>query len=318
MGARMDRRAIPDGMGFGTWQARDGWKLRRFDWPVPAPARGSLLFLGGRGDFIEKYLEALSHWHGGGWSLAGFDWRGQGGSGRYLADPSIGHIPDFDPLLGDLEAFVGDWTAATPGPHAIVAHSMGAQIALRLLARPGRWVDGAVLLAPMVGIRPLPTPIARAAAVAAVRCGQSERRLWRRDLGNYGGRMTSCPARQEDKLWWKAARPEIASGSPSWGWLGAACASIASLPAHDLASVASPLLILASKRDPVIDIAAVRRAAARLPEAELRLLPGKGHELLREADAVRIPVLRAIDSFLESLRHSARPPGDSSCNNSAR
>jgi lysophospholipase len=293
----MDRRAIPEGMRFDIWRAGDGWRLRRFGWPAPA-AHGNLLFLGGRGDFAEKYLEALSHWHDGGWSLTGFDWRGQGGSGRYLADPLICHIPDFDPLLGDLEAYVGGWIAATKSPHVIVAHSMGAQLALRLLAGHGGAVDGAVLLAPMLDIRPLPASIARIAASAAILCGQSERRIWRRDLGNHGGRMTSCPQRQDDKIWWKAARPDIASGAPSWGWLKAACASIAKLPARDLGSIAIPLLILASKRDPVIDIPTLRRAAARLPRAELHLYEGKGHELLREADEVRIPVLRAIGSFL--------------------
>lgn len=315
----MDRRAIPDGMAFGTWRARDGWTLRRFDWSAAA-ARGNLLFLGGRGDFIEKYLEALAHWHGGGWSLAGFDWRGQGGSGRYLEDRSICHVPDFDALLGDLVAFAGEWKAKTRGPHIVIAHSMGAQLALRLLAAAAPQVDGAVLLSPMVGLRPLPAPIARAAATAAALCGRGERRIWRRDLGNYGGRMTSCPERQDDKLWWKAVRPDIASGSPSWGWLRAACASIASLPERELGSIAVPLLILASSRDPVIDIAAVRRVAARLTNADLRLWEGKGHELLRESDAVRLPVLDAIDVFLERTASGDRRPAhlNSSCNNPPR
>lgn len=295
----MDRRAIPQGMGFEGWRARDGWRLRRFAWPADGGARGSLLFLGGRGDFVEKYLEALAHWHGRAWALAGFDWRGQGGSGRYLADPLICHIPDFDPLVGDLETFVEGWKAETPGPHMIVAHSMGAQLTLRLLARRPDLVDGAVLLAPMVGIRPLPAPVARAAANMAILAGRHERRIWERDLGNVGGRMTSCPDRQEDKLWWKAAQPDIASGAPSWGWLKAACASIAALPARDLTAIVTPLLMLASKRDPVIDIRALRRTADRLPRAELRLFEGKGHELLREADGVRLPVLAAIDTFLE-------------------
>jgi len=295
----MDRRAIPDGMRFSAWQAPDGWSLRRFAWPAAGAARGNLLFLGGRGDFVEKYLEALAHWHEAGWALAGFDWRGQGGSGRYLADPLICHIPDFEPLLGDLDAFVRGWTAETQGPHVVVAHSMGAQLTLRLLARRPGLVDAAVLMAPMVGIRPLPAPLARTVARLAILAGRRERRIWEKDIGNVGGRMTSSPERQEDKIWWKAMRPEIASGAPSWGWLKAACASIAALPARDLGAIATPLLILASRHDPVIDIGALRRTAARLPAAELRLFEGKGHELLREADRVRLPILAAIDAFLE-------------------
>jgi lysophospholipase len=297
----VDRRAIPDGMTFGAWRAPDGWDLRRFDWPIAGAARGNLLFLGGRADFAEKYLEALAHWHDGGWSVAGFDWRGQGGSGRYLADPLICHIPDFDPLLDDLDAFVHGWKAESGGPHIIVGHSMGAQLTLRLLARGSGLIDGAVLMSPMLGLRPLPTAAARAIANVAILAGRRERRIWERDLGNYGGRMTACPDRQADKIWWKAAQPQIASGAPSWGWLRAACASIAALPVRDLAGIATPLLMLASKRDPVIDIGTLRRAAARLQRAELRLFEGKGHELLREADGVRLPVLSAIDGFLDRM-----------------
>ncbi len=302
MSDRNPRRVIPEGMRFEHWSAEDGWRLRSFAWPHSAP-RGSLLFLGGRGDFIEKYLEALVHWHAQGWSLAGFDWRGQGGSGRLLADPLICHQPDFDPLLEDLDRFVGEWAATTPAPHVIVAHSMGAQLTLRLLARCPGAVDAAVLASPMIGIRVKGVPgralglLARAASAI----GLAEHRVWSRDVGDIGGRMTSCPERRADKAWWKAARPDIASGAPSWGWLRAACASIARLPLADLARIRVPVLMLVSRHDPIIDPHAARRAAARLPDAALVMLEGSGHELLREADARRLPVLARIDAMLDRI-----------------
>ena len=59
----MDRRAIPTDAVEAFWYAEDGWPIRRIDWPLPAGgARGSILFLPGRGDFYEKYLETLDHW----------------------------------------------------------------------------------------------------------------------------------------------------------------------------------------------------------------------------------------------------------------
>lgn len=295
------RRSIPPGMTFAPWAAPDGWPLRSFTWPAPAEARGSLLFLGGRGDFVEKYLEALRHWHGRGWGLAGFDWRGQGGSGRLLADRHVCHLDSFDPLLGDLAAFVADWRARTPAPHVIVAHSMGAHLTLRLLAERGARPDAAALLAPMVGIaaKGLPNAAVRTVAAAAAMAGLGRRRIWDRDIGNHGGRMTTCPERLADKLWWKAVQPETASGAPSWGWLGAASRSIAAMrSALGRLPAEVPLLILASASDPVIDVRALRRIAARLPQADLRLFRGRSHELLREADERRLAVLTAIDAFL--------------------
>ena len=294
------RRSIPDGMTFAEWRAADGWAMRSYAWPQPKVARGSMLFLTGRGDFVEKYLEVLIHWHGQGWSIAGFDWRGQGGSGRMLADPLICHQRDFDPLVDDLAGFVDRWIAETPGPHVIVAHSMGAHLTLRMLARRPRGIDAAVLVSAMIGIRIKGVPIWLVGALsrAAASIGLAERRISGRDIGDVGGRMTSCPDRRADKLWWKATRPEIASGVPSWGWVRAAFASIARLPDKVLASIRTPILLVAARGDPIVDVAAIERAAAVLPNAELTIIEGGGHEIMREADDRRLPVVARIDQFL--------------------
>lgn len=290
----LDRRRHPPGLAFTTWRARDGWGVRAYDWPAPA-SRGRLLFLGGRGDFAEKYLEAMAHWRGRGWSVTGFDWRGQGGSGRVGRDPLVNHLDSLDPLLDDLAEFV----AARPAAVA-VAHSMGAHLLLRLLAEKRARFDAAVLSSPMLGLRagPLGTPAIAALAAAAARTGRGERRVWDGDAGNVGGRMTSCPERQADKVWWKTSHPQIASGAPSWGWTRAACASILRLRPAALAAVDTRALLLVSRRDPIVSPRAVTRAARILPLGQLELLPGRGHELLREADPIRERVLARIDQFL--------------------
>ena len=103
-----------------SWEARDGWPLRRMDWPQPkgAAARGNLLFASGRGDFIEKYLEAIGHWHAQGWNVTAFDWRGQGDS---RGDIVGGHLDSFDPLVDDAAALIDDWLGERGGPHVAVA-----------------------------------------------------------------------------------------------------------------------------------------------------------------------------------------------------
>ena len=109
-----DRRAHPAGARFSHWSAADGWRLRRMDWPQAdgVAARGNLLFAGGRGDFIEKYLEPIGHWHDRGWNVTSFDWRGQGDSRGTIQG---GHLESFDPLIDDFDALVAEWRAATPG-----------------------------------------------------------------------------------------------------------------------------------------------------------------------------------------------------------
>ena len=98
-----NRREIPLHGVESHWLAPDGTAIRRFDWaPAGTPPRGRLLFLPGRGDFYEKYLEAMGHWQARGWAVTALDWRGQALSGRLGHDPLTGHIADFAIWVADL------------------------------------------------------------------------------------------------------------------------------------------------------------------------------------------------------------------------
>ena len=264
-----------------------------------------LPFAGGRGDFIEKYLEAHHHWHVRGWNVTAFDWRGQGGS---RADVAGGHLDSFDPLVADLDALIGAWRAERPGPHAAVAHSMGGHVLLRTLAERHPRLDAAVLVAPMLALNsdPLPEALARIIARAAVRIGLARRPAWRQPPAPppAGSRrqffLTACPERYEDESWWVAKEPGYSLGPPSWGWIDAAYRSTAALTPEALRGVDVPVLLLGTERDRLVGAAAIRAAAAHLPRAELLMLKEAGHEILREADPVRLAALERIGRFLDA------------------
>lgn len=299
------RRALPEGLDLAPWRAPDGWRHRRFAWRAAGAARGSLLFQTGRGDFIEKYLEPVIDWRAGGWNVPGFDWRGQGGSGRLLADPARERVASLDPMIGDLAAFVGQWQARTPGPHVLIGHSMGGHIVLRALGERRVAVDAAILVAPMIGINtaPLPAWAVRGIARGACAIGLGDRRVRRRRAAPSTGRpraLTRCPDRASDSGWWKAQHPELGLGPPSWSWVSAACASIAALARPGvLESIDTPLLLIAAERDRLVSERAIRVAATRLPDVRLRMFANSGHELLREAAPVRQQAMAAIDRFLD-------------------
>lgn len=304
---RFDRRAHPAGSAEQRWPAPDGWPLRVLDWPAPNP-RGAILFAGGRGDFIEKYLETFDHWQRAGWSVRSFDWRGQGGSGRLSADPGCGHATDFAPWIDDLAALVAQWQAETPGPHVVMGHSMGGHLVLRALVERRIAPVAAVLVAPMLGLRSAPFSPRFAAWVARLmtRMGRPERRAWRANErpsvpgASRQALLTHDAARYQDEIWWREHRPEIALGPPSWAWVAEAYRSTLALEAPGrLETVDTPILLLGSAADRLVDPAAIRRAAARLPRAELLMFgPESAHEILREADPVRDRALAAIDDFL--------------------
>ena len=278
-------------------------------------ASGSILFLGGRGDFFEKYLEALDHWAGSGWNVAGYDWRGQGGSGR-THSAGLCHVDDFAIFLGDLAAYCADWRSVTPGPHFAIGHSMGGHILLRAAAEALVELDGVVLLSPMIGIRAGPLrgrtihTLAAVGRVPALR----ECPIWNGPASPAQGRITSCPERHADKMWWKSVRPDLARRGPTWGWLAAATRSIAELDRLlRQRAVGLPGLILSTATDPVIDSRAIRRVRPYLPCFEHRLIEDAGHELLRERDTPRAECMEHIARFLtERLKDRSAPAANGS------
>ena len=305
-----DRRAIPAHARESRWKAGDGFALRRIDWPAPAArARGAILFLPGRGDCYEKYLETLDGWSRKGWQVTAADWRGQAGSGRFGADPYTGHIDDFATWVADLEALWADWKVQVPGPHVLAAHSMGGHLALRALAEGRVDPDAVVLSAPMLGFvgQVLPPPAMHAAARLMCRIGDPRRPAWKwsEKPGTLPrGRaqlLTHDAARYADEAWWRAHRPELAMGPGSWGWVERAYASMRGPDAPGLLEgVRVPVFVAAPSADRLVSIGAIDRAARRLPQCELlRFGKEAAHEVLREVDAIRDPLLAAIDRFLD-------------------
>lgn len=314
MAGAFDRRAIPPGATESRWVAPDGHRIRRIDWREPeGPARGSLLFMPGRGDAYEKYLETLEHWRGQGWRVTAADWRGQAGSGRLGADEVTGHVDDFGLWVSDLAALWREWASARPGPRVLVGHSMGGHLALRAVAERSLEpaADALVLSAPMLDVLPERVPLAWRQGAARAMClvGDPRRPAWKwserpGELPVFRqALLTHDPDRYADELWWRGERPELVMGPGSWGWVRSAQDSVRALMRPgSLESVRLPVFIVATTADRLVGPRAIRRAEARLPNVRsLWFGPEAAHEILREVDAVRSKALREIDRFLEGV-----------------
>jgi len=302
--SEFDRRSYPDGLDFSVWTAKDGWPHRAYRWPAAGNGRGSLLFQSGRADYIEKYLEACAHWHAQGWDIEGFDWRGQGGSRAFTGTIDPDDRLSFDPLIDDLADFVAGWKARTPGPHVLVAHSMGGHVALRACAEKGLTFDALVLVAPMLALNTghIPRIVASAVVGGAKLARLGHRAIFRDNYANPRRylRLTASLQRYEDSQYWKRAIPGIAMGPPTWNWIGAALAGDRRIASKgELEGVRTPVLLLAAGLDKLVRDEAIAAAAQRLPDAEMKLFPTGRHELLREADENRLPAIAAIDDFLD-------------------
>lgn len=263
----------------------------------------------GRGDNYEKYLESLDEWHRAGWRVTAADWRGQGASGRLGSDAVTGHIDDFETWVADLAALWAEWRPATPAPHVLAGHSMGGHLALRTVAEGKVLPDALVLSAPMLGFVGQVLPVSLMHGVARLMASLGDRRRpawkWSEKPGETPAHreqlLTHDQDRYRDEQFWRDARPEIVMGPGSWGWVERAYASMRGLFAPGkLESVHTPVLLLGTSNDKLVDYSAIRTAATRLPHAELVAFGKEAHhEILREVDPVRDRAMDAIGEFLD-------------------
>jgi lysophospholipase len=300
------RTSLPPGAVVEMRAMDDGWPVRAVRWPGRGPA---ILFAGGRADFVEKYSEAIWHWVADeGRAVTAFDWRGQGLSGRLGVDRFHGHVRGFDRWVDDLDALARWFAETQPGPHVIVAHSMGGHLALRHLGRGQSPLSGAVLLAPMVGIRgtsPLVGTLARLVVALGFggRFGLGQRPYGERQRSlSRSGLLTGSPQRFAAEHEWIDRMPDLALGGVTWGWLAAAYRSIAALDAPGvLESVAVPVLTLMGGDERLVDPEAAERATRRMPHATFETVAGGHHELLRDADDVMADALGRVTGFVDTL-----------------
>ena len=280
--------------------ASDGVRLRRGQWRPAAP-RGRVLLLQGLSEFLEKYADVAAGLTARGFEVWSFDWRGQGhspaGNGAH-ADVFERHLADLDGMFEALPA--GE-------PPLLLAHSMGAHLALRHLARHPQAVVHALLCAPMIGIHTgrWPRRLARRLARLMIRLGLGER--WLPGRRNYTplsipfavNPLTSDCASYERLRQRILKDPDLAFGRVDWYWLAAAFDSLHRLHAPGVApSITTPVTMLLAGRDLVVDSQAAADFAATLPHAQVLWVAGARHELLQEAPAIQATVWAALDRVL--------------------
>ncbi len=285
----------------------DGLRLRVGVWRPSRPPLATVLLLGGRTEFIEKYHEVIGELLRRRYFVWTCDWRGQGLSDRVLANPHKGHVDDYQTFINDLRELL---TVAMPGdaPAAriVLAHSMGGHIALRFAAEIPDQISGLVLSAPMIDIY-LTGPsylAARLIASGGTLLGLADKYALR--AGDYdekqarfqGNALTQDRRRFDNMVLWVRANPRLALGGPTIGWLAASLRSIALLRSAGFAeSLHIPVLISSASQDMVVSNEAQQDFGRRLPNVQVVMVEGARHEVLMETDDKRQQFWAAFDEF---------------------
>lgn len=271
-----------------------------------------MVLLQGRAEFVEKYGETAGDLRARGFAVFSLDWRGQGGSDRALADPCKGHVESYDAYLADLDRFLERIVLpAAPRPIVVLAHSMGAHVALRHCLRhfgtprPASYFAARlVLTAPLVDLALGPVRRKLAAALAGGAAAFGLGACAAPGGAGYPPAFDGNPLTRDRRRFVRNAallreNPALAVGWPTLGWLAATLRSAAVLRRPGGAEgVRLPVLIVAAGADRVVSNTAQARLAARLPDCAFFTIPGARHELLMETDAVRAAFFARFDAFV--------------------
>jgi len=298
---------VPNGAVCVPVKTRDGLILRAMRVRVAKP-KGTVVVLGGRGDFIERYFETARDLMQRGYCVASLDVRGQGGSPRLTRSRYRGHLRSFGQYDEDLRAFMTEVVLPDcPPPYYAIGHSTGGHILLRSL-RERTWFSKAILVAPLIGIvyGRWPLPLVRLLVFLVTRLGigwmflpgQSRRPLASGDFA--GNPLTSNRKRWDRDSAILLEAPELGVGGPTFSWLRAAMASTAEIRAMGPGDrLRTPVLIVAAGQDQVVDNEATREFARHVPGVSLVFIREAMHEILTETDEVRIQFLAAFDAYIE-------------------
>jgi lysophospholipase len=298
---------VPDDAVTGMLKTPDGVHLRFARFAPPAGRRGTVCILPGRTEWIEKYFETVRDLRNRGFAVAVIDWRGQGLSDRALSDRYKGYVGSFSQFDTDLETFMRDVVLPDcPPPIFALAHSMGATILLRAIARGQRWFDRVVLSAPMLGIA-----FAQSAGIAG---GLLRVVRWAGFGGIYvpgrypgvldlrpfaGNPLTSDPVRFARSAAILEAEPALALGGPTVAWADAAFRAMRAMREPSFpARIRQPILIIAAGRDAIVSNVVIEDFAMSLRAGTHLVVVGSQHELLMEQDRYRSQFFAAFDAFV--------------------
>lgn len=309
----------------GRLDLPDGGRVRYGVWRPDGPARGTLVLLTGRSEYLEKYESVARCWTARGFLVFSLDWRGQGLSSRFLPDRmplrQRGYLRDYAILLADLDIFLERVVLPRAVPPVVLfGHSMGGHLALRHLRERGAGPFGAVVLsAPMTGIHNRPgwvsPALARIAARSAVLSGCGA--LYLPGQGDYDASrqaFATNPVTSDPEIWanhhrWFRAVPGLVLGGVTFAWLDASLRSIDLLDRPGPVGADLPMLVLVPGRDRLVPPESQAALALRYRNCRVVRHEEALHEILMEREDIRRRAWADIDAFLaEALPEREKAP----------
>lgn len=279
----------------------------------PAAAKATVVLISGRTESVIKYQELFYDLSRQGYAVFAYDHRGQGLSGRMLANSQMGHVEDFQLYVDDLHLFIQKMQPEFITKPLALAHSMGGAILSYYLAQYPDSFQAAVMASPMHQANTQllfgPSDGCYLASALGWTCPDCYAGFAAQPY--QAGAFEDNPYTHSELRYqrFRAAYqqyPTAQLGGPSWQWLAQACDVAAELP-QIASQINTPVLILQAGADTIVTAKAQQQFCQSLGSqcdgGAVKVIDGAAHELLIEADVYRLPALTAIQQFFDRYIH---------------
>jgi len=293
-------------------KAKDGRKLRIAIWKIQKErVCGTIFFLNGHREFIEKYSETFALFIKKGFNVITLDWRGWGLSERpFPSQPKIQHISSAAEYQLDLDELISlaKQKNLSP-PWHLIAHSLGSLLGLRRLILEPECFDKYIFLSPLWGNLPsLPIPMQRLLL-------RSEKilqllkltKITYQNPKKYKPYSLTVDFRKNiltsDKKQFTRLQTilknnlKLHSGVPTLGYLIAILKEIDSLNRVDFPN--RNILVLLADQERITDNKAVLRLIRRYDFINVVKIKKAQHEILIEKETIRKEAMSLIHKFID-------------------
>ena len=294
-------------------KAKDGRKLRMAIWKNQKErVCGTIFFLNGHREFIEKYSETFALFIKKGFNVITLDWRGWGLSERpFPSQPKIQHISSAAEYQLDLDELISLARQKNLSPPwHLIAHSLGCLIGLRRLTAEPQSFNKYIFLSPLWGNFP---SIARPIQRLVIKFEKALRllgliMLTQQNPGKYKPYSLTTDFKTNtltsDKTQFKRLQTilrenhKLHSGTPTLSYVIAILKEIEALNRAKIPN--RKILVLLAGKEQITDNVAVMQSINRYPFINTATINKAQHEILIEKEEIRHKALSLIHEFLKS------------------
>ncbi len=301
-----DMAQAPDGGAAHFVNTSDGTKIRFAIWA--GGKRGTVVFLPGRTEYIEKYGRTYADLVQRGFSVVSIDWRGQGLSDHIGGRNDLGDVVDFSDYQQDLAAVLNHAeVAALTGPRVLLSHSMGGCLALRHLLGQHDF-KAAIFSAPMWNVimpkgtrGPVSfiTKIARAVGLGKLRVPTTNGDFYVLSAKFEGNELTTDPDQWEFMRQHIQEKPSLGLGGASMRWFRSALDEFARFRVETLPEL--PVLVMLGADETIVCPEAIQYLTPRFANAKLEIFDTARHEIWMETPEIQAKAWATTDAFLDSV-----------------